>query len=741
MLSPESLRQCWFRFLHIIGNPIELCFPELIFKDDKTKDDKTNHTLLPFIFHKAIKGICILVDIFLGVPNIILEEFNSDMPKFINSVSSPVLSTTPQEEKKKSNFSLLTKASEKNSSRSNMQKYPKNVQDQTYELPTLILPQLFANLFQQNRVKSTSILDIFGKWLFQASLISSTNIPIFNIINESFSDGDSLKNFNIRSEMNSYSLDNFETGQAEAIGALCRIFCFKRIDEDISLILNTPSHGDSHKVKNYMTSYYLALKLGLSCVDSGLRHQLLSSILVNSVWFFEVDLPGSKILIPHFLKAIEIFITKRDKSNSDNDVVIRRACIKILTSLLSYPSHYRDLPIKDTLLEVPSNTFLSLYPKLIILLMHGLNNENDSHNVQLIFSALLFIVEDIIKNDHIFSAEAESEYEEILTNFHTYLKFDGYHSNQNNKGDIPSNLFLVIVTFVSEILCKSSVTDSTDYNIPLTALEILSSFGRMTHSNRKHILCYGKCKLAIKQIFNFIENQCYRQPKYHSRDMHSTIVAAYQCLSLWFHEHDHLLQDQELIVSLFELIELGISGSKSKKDVSKSDKELKPTSMRVKEAAESLLMTLMERVNPTRNFAESSIGLNDLNEQKIVNLLFTNNNKQQFNVKNAVTIGDNQVLSTKVRDHFRFFVVDNNMIVSILENASNDEETVCILRTPHGKHCWVLKYEHTTKKQQISNNMGDFPLFKSIPKSENSSKNFIFNYFPQFYDQICTTKL
>lgn len=45
-----------------------------------------------------------------------------------------------------------------------------------------------------------------------------------------------------------------------------------------------------------------------------MKNQLISSIIVNCVWLFEIDLPGSKILIPHFLKYIEYFLTKKEKS-------------------------------------------------------------------------------------------------------------------------------------------------------------------------------------------------------------------------------------------------------------------------------------------------------------------------------------------------------------------------------------------------------------------------------------------
>lgn len=56
-----------------------------------------------------------------------------------------------------------------------------------------------------------------------------------------------LESFEIPSNL---TLENFESGQAEAIGALCRIFCAKRSGEEILPV--------------YLARFYLALQYGLS---------------------------------------------------------------------------------------------------------------------------------------------------------------------------------------------------------------------------------------------------------------------------------------------------------------------------------------------------------------------------------------------------------------------------------------------------------------------------------------------
>ena len=75
-LDNDGLAQAWFRFLHILGNPVDLCRPETISRtpafvaslsQGKTFGDQ--HACLyglPDIFLRAMKGLSVLVDAFLG---------------------------------------------------------------------------------------------------------------------------------------------------------------------------------------------------------------------------------------------------------------------------------------------------------------------------------------------------------------------------------------------------------------------------------------------------------------------------------------------------------------------------------------------------------------------------------------------------------------------------------------------------------------------------------------------------
>lgn len=115
--SHDCIAQSWFRFLHCLGNPVNLSRPTVISQTPKFLQfaiasenvvDPCQHpclTALPQIFFKAIKGIAGQVDAFLGNvgrekpqmyrctsasylrffnPNPILHLLNSSSSPFVN---------------------------------------------------------------------------------------------------------------------------------------------------------------------------------------------------------------------------------------------------------------------------------------------------------------------------------------------------------------------------------------------------------------------------------------------------------------------------------------------------------------------------------------------------------------------------------------------------------------------------------------------------------------------------------
>lgn len=51
-------------------------------------------------------------------------------------------------------------------------------------------------------------------------------------------------------------------------------------------------------------------------------------------------------------------------------------------------------------------------------------------------------------------------------------------------------------------------------------------------------------KRAISSVCSYIVYQCSRPAPLHSRDLHSMIVAAFQCLCVWLTEHPDMLDEK-----------------------------------------------------------------------------------------------------------------------------------------------------------------------------------------------------
>lgn len=134
------------------------------------------------------------------------------------------------------------------------------------------------------------------------------------------------------------TIDRYESGRAEAIGALCRIFCAKKTGEEISPV--------------YLARFYTAIHQGLKLSGSKECEETMISILYNSADLFRIDLDGVQVLLPAFISALELVLSEKDlKMRSPivvvNKVELRRASINILLSILTLPLHFQNLIIRD----------------------------------------------------------------------------------------------------------------------------------------------------------------------------------------------------------------------------------------------------------------------------------------------------------------------------------------------------------------------------------------------------------
>ena len=151
-----------------------------------------------------------------------------------------------------------------------------------------------------SRPRVNSVLHSLGNWLFSASLIGSELLRNPSTGHPDELDGASLSVLSDSSHRDSVSgasshvsapsASDFEAGQAEAVGALCRLFSSKRTDEEVSPV--------------FLARFYLVIQHGLALREA-LKPSVLTSILINSTKLFQLDLNGVNILIPHYIRALE----------------------------------------------------------------------------------------------------------------------------------------------------------------------------------------------------------------------------------------------------------------------------------------------------------------------------------------------------------------------------------------------------------------------------------------------------
>lgn len=196
-------------------------------------------------------------------------------------------------------------------------------------------------------------------------------------------------------------------------------------------------------------------------------------------------------------------------------------------------------------------------------------------------------------------------------------------------------------------------------------------------------------------------------------------------------QHPYLLQDKDSLTNVLEVVELGISGSKSTGKMEEAvkmmdEKELKPVSIRVRDAAETLLTIVLEQVgyfpNPCGIQSTSSL----LDEMTLIKHCNSGN----------VSGSQEQAIQK-----FRYFVTENSTVLAILDdqigNSEDSQPTVTILlRTPFGRNAWTAqlrclprsksgkKYHAVNPGRPIA--MNDMPMRHEIEQK----------YFPESVEKV-----
>uniref|UniRef100_A0A183EBD0 RICTOR_N domain-containing protein n=1 Tax=Gongylonema pulchrum TaxID=637853 RepID=A0A183EBD0_9BILA len=125
-------------------------------------------------------------------------------------------------------------------------------------------------------------------------------------------------------------IDGISAGRAAALGALCRIICSKTSKESIS---------DSHLAQFYKVLYEALLEKD---------RLMLCALIFYGNGIFRLALKGVEILLPQFVRAIETVYTESVKIRlhpSIDEVQMRRSCLHALSTVISWPTTFGDVPI------------------------------------------------------------------------------------------------------------------------------------------------------------------------------------------------------------------------------------------------------------------------------------------------------------------------------------------------------------------------------------------------------------
>ncbi|XP_058125156.1 ral GTPase-activating protein subunit beta isoform X3 [Anopheles coustani] len=777
-MTNDGIAQAWIRFLKILGAPTDLCSPQVISCTPQFIQavlvnvdgiDPQHHPCLlnlPQIFLKTMKGIAGLVDAFLGFTKGSFSGLTSSR----SSTGNPS-AAAPSSSLQSTGFSSMLSLCQEN----------------RYPLAT-------------NRPRCNSILHLFGEWLFDAAHIGgetwmqntkkraaeAKRRPSSMIMDNrkgSLSQPPSLSEVNDVAP--GLTIDKYESGKAEALGALCRIFCAKKTGEEILPV--------------YLARFYMALHQGLKTNDNRECMETLASILYNSSDLFRIDLEGIQVLLPSFIGALELILPEKELKMRSHNVLInkielRRAAINILLSLLALPLHFQALPIRD-LMGGPNDrsiTFIHLKPRLINVLMNALQVETDPQNTHMLLGGLHLCVQDSVTFEemengpealHVMHPTADTS--NLLSSACSEKSAYSMNSANSSIGGLstatlsnePSSL-PAFDDFTSDIiheleLSSSAIYDSahalfvratylvchrlisswkTDLNVSLAALELLSGLAAMrvkdsgrciTRSKSKTLITYPvvycfadalECKRAVKWICDYICYQCSRPPPAHVKDLHSTIVAAFQCTSAWLMNHPYLLQDKECLTIVLEVVELGISGSKSigkpgEPVKYKGEKELKPASMRVRDAAENMLTMILEQIDYFPN---------ECGKQSLSSLL-----DEVVLAKHSNTSGENvgELPQEQAIKKFKYFVTENSTVLALFEeplgNDQDPQPTVTILiRGPFGRHAWTMQLRHLSRSKSGTKYHAPNPG-RPVPMNDIMMRQEVeYKYFPDSVERI-----
>ncbi|CAI8012715.1 Ral GTPase-activating protein subunit beta [Geodia barretti] len=556
-IPPDSLVQAWFRLLHTLGNPVDLSSLSSLPLFQKVAGDHLSVPPapdLPHIFYEALQGVARLVYLFLGL------EPRQEVPRppSEGSASFPPLSArpSPQGLRRKGSKEFRDKSSVSGSIGGGGGTKKSTIWYDVTSPRLPIVPQLTPLTSPLSsdvkRPRGNTILHLFGSWLFEAVTrpvlhaaggergrqTDSARPAVFRSLVDLNGSTDSTLTLTTPPEDHA----QFEAGRAEAIGALCAIFSSQPCGEPFLPV--------------YLARFYRCLHLGLKH-DEASQGLVMTRILLNSPSLFRKGLPGLNLVLPSFLTALELVLPHPAPlvRCSVGTQELRHASIQILLSVFSLPLHFLQQPLpamsvedEEEEEERDSVTFYSLREWTLWLLFSAIEHERDGSNLQLLLHGVLVCLQDTV----------------LYENVTTRLAEEGV--GEGESGSARTEFFSSVVKDYGSASLFRRASKAAHWcllqwqnkiHISLSALELLQGLAQLQFEYIDH----EDLNMAVMWVCEYIHRRAEKDKILHSKDLHTSIVAAFSCLLSWVTLHPYLLGDKTILEAVMQVVELGISGT------------------------------------------------------------------------------------------------------------------------------------------------------------------------------------
>lgn len=421
-LGRDCLVQCWFRFLHALGNPADLCCVALICGTPKFKHyaltssqviEPSQHECLlqlPKIFLRAVKGVSTLVEALLDAGAAAAQH----------QLASMAASQLPQQHstlppQRRVNVWQSTEPSVASS-------FHGTGGGGSSTAAAGIAGLLPGSGGSHDRPSCNSLLHVFGAWLFDAAVgsaplrhtsgsTSSKRKPAGSLLQPPRSSPDTQLAATDHDGSPSAPTDlSFSLGRAEACGVLCRIVRSLRTGETIEPV--------------YLARFYLVLyeALEVPAHSPAANADVLTYCLCNMDGLLCLDLTGVNALLPRLVAALEAVLPGASGSSSQAAAAypfrvhehvtgtdLRRSACRLLLAVLCLPLHYDSLEIVDLLSGRPVCTYASLRQRLAQLTFGALKVEADAVCTTALLAGAALLVQDTA------SYECRDEHDGLVT--------------------------------------------------------------------------------------------------------------------------------------------------------------------------------------------------------------------------------------------------------------------------------------------------------------------------------------